>query len=516
MNDDTTLVERLTNALVRCPSVVGTQGEVTVMGVVDAALRELTAVRDGHVRIYRIPCERDGVGRFTLVAHLPGHSPTAVLLFGHTDTVGIRDYGSLEALAFEPDRLTAEIAQGVLGNDLARRARTGLWQFGRGILDMKAGVAASMAAFDALTTAPPNCHIFWAVTPDEEVGSVGVQALIPWLQTVLSAERLRLVGTINADFVTIRDGVIPWYLGSLGKLLGGVYVQGEPSHVGEPTEGIDPNWILAHITRAIVYNRDLGEESPDESTPLPVSLRQRDHKDVYDVQTAPSASAFYNLFSMNKAPHKVLSSLRMVVEEAVRGLTNESLGLGDNSIPVWTFAELWSQVDSSEQAGIIEASIAVSDLRDRSLALITRAARHVKRGPLVVVFFATGLIPSVSSEPHLNSLLTQVIADLPQQSDPICLRQFYPYISDLSFLAPAPSWWNDSVFTANFPPTRARLVPTIKSKPVTDWVSMIGAAGRGGHRADEGIYCPYTYRVLPVALEMVTRAMATREVPTLP
>ncbi len=72
---------------------------------------------------------------------------------------------------------------------------------------------------------------------------------------------------------------------------------------------------------------------------------------------------------------------------------------------------------------------------------------------------------------------------------------YYPCISDVSFLAPAPDWWADSAFARNFPPRMGEPGTTSDPYPLTDWVSLIGAAGRGGHRADESILCPYTYGV---------------------
>ena len=107
-------------------------------------------------------------GRPVVWALLEGRSPRTVILLGHYDTVSARGFAAPdsegEALAFDPHRLRERLLERrrrgerfdpVLDADLALEEREpGTWLFGRGSLDMKAGLAAGVAAMEALARAP--------------------------------------------------------------------------------------------------------------------------------------------------------------------------------------------------------------------------------------------------------------------------------------------------------------------------------------------------------------------------
>src|SRR5699024_6075810 len=84
-------------------------------------------------------------GRHLLTALVRGREPSAketIVLLSHFDVVGVEDYGSLENLAFHPMELTKELHQRIdeLPEEVAQDLGTGNWLFGRGTMDMKAGL----------------------------------------------------------------------------------------------------------------------------------------------------------------------------------------------------------------------------------------------------------------------------------------------------------------------------------------------------------------------------------------
>jgi acetylornithine deacetylase len=94
-------------------------------------------------------------GRPNVVATLAGDGPT-LLLNGHLDTVGVA------GMTVPP--FAASIQDGRL--------------HGRGACDMKAGIAAILAATHALAAAGPRPNLLVALTADEEHASVGMAALV--------------------------------------------------------------------------------------------------------------------------------------------------------------------------------------------------------------------------------------------------------------------------------------------------------------------------------------------------
>jgi arginine utilization protein RocB len=135
-------IEELALELVAMGSVNGSPGETALVESLAAHLRAHPLARSGALRVELLPSPDDPLGRPVLLACRPGRRRRAVLLMGHIDTVGTGDYLDLEPLALRPRALTQEVAKGALGAAMAELARSGDWLFGRGVLDMKSGVAA--------------------------------------------------------------------------------------------------------------------------------------------------------------------------------------------------------------------------------------------------------------------------------------------------------------------------------------------------------------------------------------
>lgn len=512
---------QLTLDLAAMPSVNGTPGESAIVEYLHHRLTRHQAYRDGRMKLFLVPAIDDPLFRPVLIAHMPaetapGHGGSGsktrrgVLLFGHTDTVGTSDFGSLEALAFRPLELTEAVKYGALGPVAGERAKSGKWLFGRGILDMKSGVAAALTAFEALALRGTETDLFFSATPDEEVGSLGVKTLAAWLRDYLQQEGISLRAAVNTDYTSWEKGdggVRHIYLGSIGKLLPAVYARGVPSHAGEPRSGIDPNLIVAAITKRVVYNRALCDEDGGEVSPYPVCLHQRDDKTVYDVQTAVSASAYYNLFHMRKSPGEQLLAFREAVRLAVTDVQEAHPDVIPEDIPVLMFEELWSQVGEEVQNDVrtFSDSLTLSqDLRERCRRITEYLLQKSGRsGPAVVVYFANGLVPKVNSGILVQERISTALAAFAGETgERFALHRYFPYISDLSFLTPSPDW-EDAAFARNFPAVFTASPPPLRELPVL----MVGTYGTGAHQPDECVDTEYTFGRLPVLLAWLTQRL---------
>src|SRR5699024_1371183 len=92
-------------------------------------------------------------GRHLLTAFVRGKEPATketVILLSHFDVVGVEDYGSLENLAFYPNELTKKLHErrDELPEDAARDLEKGDWLFGRGTMDMKAGLSIHLSKLE--------------------------------------------------------------------------------------------------------------------------------------------------------------------------------------------------------------------------------------------------------------------------------------------------------------------------------------------------------------------------------
>ncbi|MGH2516809.1 MAG: M20/M25/M40 family metallo-hydrolase, partial [Ktedonobacterales bacterium] len=402
-------------------------------------------------------------------AFLRGASPRTLVLLGHIDTVGTEDYGPLEPYALDPDALAERV------DELARLAPEIVhdldahpddWMFGRGVIDMKCGVAANLAVMRRLAeqsrTSALALSVVVLATPDEENESAGVLQGVRCLLRLKEHYGLEYVGAINTDYTTALYPGDPHryiYTGSIGKLLPSFFVIGRESHVGDPFDGLDANLLAAELLRDLSMCDDLCDESDGHLTPPPVTLHARDLKSRYDVQLPFQAFFYLNVLTYNTDPGDLLTLLRHRCEAAQarmlqridetqrrwllgNGERERALHLRPRSGIVMTYAELYSE--SCKRVG--EARVrdeldaewdrwpADLDKRERSLHLVRRLwALSGRQGPAVVIFYAPPYYPQVSaSVSPLHDAVRAVAAAHPELN--LVEERYFPFLSDMSYL----------------------------------------------------------------------------------
>src|SRR3989337_4594595 len=130
------------------PSVTGTPGEAAFARRLQEYLR--LKWPDENIKFF---VDAVSTQRGNLAVLKRGRSAQTIVLTGHFDTVPYDDYGALADLALDPEALTKSIINrlrqsGESGHAL-RDFESGNFLAGRGLLDMKAGLAAGLAAMEA-------------------------------------------------------------------------------------------------------------------------------------------------------------------------------------------------------------------------------------------------------------------------------------------------------------------------------------------------------------------------------
>ncbi|MBA3826724.1 MAG: M20/M25/M40 family metallo-hydrolase [Ktedonobacterales bacterium] len=525
-------IETFTRHLVCVPSISPSVAEGAVVEAVVALLRG-DGLGDAYTHCGLVAIPNDPFGRHNAIAVLPGVTRDAVILLGHTDTVGITDFGELASLACDPEAL-APHWRTLLGPDKTL-ANPEEWMFGRGALDMKSGVAVNIAvmrhfARQALAGAPPPFTIILAATPDEETQSAGAMALIGWLADYRAREGVRLRGLINTDYVAPRfagDPERPIYSGTVGKLLPLFYVVGKATHVGDPYDGLDANLVSAELIHEFSMNPKLVDVVRGERTPPPVTLHSADLKASYNVQTPDTAWFYLNVLTLSTSPERLLADLMRRTARTMERISRklvmdfEQLRGPAATVPqhlqppeVWTFAQLAEMVIAAHgQAGLDATSAAVlaacppqMDSREVTLRLIARLWETLGRAmPAVILAYAPPYYPHIAGEngPFLDAMRAVVARHAPAG---VVLREFFPFLSDLSYMRLDPTMRTEGL-RLNMPLWREE--PQSAARPgyslpiaamraaAIEGIVNIGVFGESGHQRDERVLMPYSFETVP-------------------
>src|SRR5690554_2017876 len=101
-------IEEIALELTKELSVVDTPGELDATQKVYSMFEEMDYFKENPNHLKYVDVPNDALGRKSVIAILEGkkgNSNKTVLMIGHTDTVGISDYGSLKDIAHKPYEL---------------------------------------------------------------------------------------------------------------------------------------------------------------------------------------------------------------------------------------------------------------------------------------------------------------------------------------------------------------------------------------------------------------------------
>jgi arginine utilization protein RocB len=537
----------LTKELVKIESIVNTEGESAIAHSLFKLLSGFPYFKANPKNLVIQPTVNDEIERFNVLAFVKGtkkQTNRTVILMGHMDTVGIDDFNQHKDLACFPDALMEALREEELSPSTHQQLRSGDWMFGRGVLDMKGGLASHLYLLNYYSEHPEELegNLVFVSECDEEDGSHGILSALKTLQKWRDEHGFDYVAAINADFVSPRyegDENRYIYKGTVGKLLPSFFITGAETHVGSCFEGLDPNFIAAELTRQINYNPDLCNEAFGETTVPPVSLKQMDLKPSYTVQTALSAYVYYNFFIHSWSPRDVLEKLKDQATIAFSGaltaykeryqqycqLSNEPYQDSKWEPRVFIYEEMEQLLVEKNGSRYVESmdSFKKKLLLDTSLDTRMFAAKVVEeawnwmedKSPAIILFYSSLYSPRIEltgktdNELNLINALEEAVKVIqPEYPHPIVTRNFFPYISDMSFVALSddvagiesvsknnPGWGTKHY--VNYEDIRDINVPVIN----------IGPYGIDAHKRLERAEIQYSFEVVPSLTDLVIKGV---------
>ncbi len=531
-------IEEILIDLTESLSVSETQGELEIAEKIYRIFGEMDYYKKHPEYLEYVEVEGDSLGRKSVLVSLKGEKEATddtVVLIGHIDTVGISDYGELKDYANRPVELTEKFKEvkDSLPEDVVRDLESGDYLFGRGIFDMKTGDAVIIALMEYLSEniADFKGNIVYGAVCDEEVNSKGMLSLIPRLVEKSKEEDFNYIAMIDTDYMTEEyrgDRNKYVYVGAVGKLMPSFYVVGKETHVGESFDGLDPNQLVAELTREINLNTKYSDIVDSEVSLPPISLKQRDLKPEYTVQTAKTSQVFFNYATHISTPDQVLEKMigagKIAFDNCLEDLNNkyrdycsligrdyEKLGWESRVI---SYDDLYSLVkeevkdlDSRLAAYEKELELLAIDEREYSLKMVEFVHNlWSNKEPVIVVYFTPPYYPHiyVEGKNEKERRVLKAVQDAVKATDTdynLVYKKFFPAIADISYAsAPKDPRVIDSLKN-NMPGYGSSYSLPIEDMQTLDLpVLDIGSFGKDAHKFTERVHLPYSTRVTPELL----------------
>jgi arginine utilization protein RocB len=519
--------------LTAIPSVTGTADEASFGIKLEGLLRHSPASR--QLQIWRMDVPGGNHSCECVFALLRGRGRETVILTGHFDTVETDCYGDLQPLALDPPALTAALIDRLGKEPPTAQSQLALADLtsgnflpGRGLLDMKAGLAAGLAVIEqSAGVSDRRGNLLFIAVPDEEANSAGARHMAQVLPQIAKYSDLEFIAAINLDAIADdEDGTTgrAIALGSIGKLLPSALVIGRSTHASYAFRGLSAAALAGAVATEMEWASDLTERTGDQLSAGPTLLGMKDNKRAYDVTTPESVWMYWNVATHRRSPDEVLAN---TIGHARRAVTTLDAALEQRraavaaegtsiSVEILTYATLLASVVTSDP----QAERAIADLATTIAHQgldIPEQCRQVteyvwrlsgRSGPAIIVGFAsTPYLPvSLSQSEGARRLESAARAVAAEADETVSIRAFFPAISDVSFFGEADEAGLLAI-GANTPVWRSALnwpegaavagIPTLNMGP---W-------GRDYHTRLERLHVGYAFGTLPKMLAALTRRL---------
>ncbi|MFP7493722.1 M20/M25/M40 family metallo-hydrolase [Terribacillus saccharophilus] len=514
--------------LVEIESVTGSEAEIRFPEHIYALLEQKPYFKQcpEHLQLHPL---QDGRQLLTALVKKTDKKETIILL-SHFDVVGTEDFGIFQHLATKVHDLTAAYKRGdaELPASVTSEIQQGEWLFGRGTMDMKAGLAIHLSMLERAMDDAFDGNILLLTVPDEEVNSAGMLRALEVLQQLQATEGLLYKLCMNGEPVFSKypgDTRNYLYSGSIGKVLPGFFCYGKETHVGEPFGGLNANLMISYLSQELELQESFIEEVDGEVTPPPVSLMLRDLKETYSVQTPVSAVTMYNVLFLEQSIHDINVKLKQAMDRAANKIADHyeqkaKLAAAKTNaahptaftIKTMFYEELYAHAVSRYGQGEVErrqnrlVTTRTEGDRDFSTKLVKELVSMCHDlAPVIVLFYSPPFYPAVSSskDPYIQRLIRDIQVKAKQNFDEELTQvQFFPGLSDSSFIGKPTSKTVILDLLSNMPlQEKGFTLPADLMEGLQMPILHLGPYGKDAHQWTERLEVTYSFGKLPDLIE---------------
>lgn len=527
--------ERLMNTmleLVAVPGISGTESENLTAQKIYGILNEFPYFKENNENLRLIKIEDDPFERCFVSALFLSKKNTkkTVILTGHFDVVGVEEFGHLKDIAFDPLKVTKRIHELGLHDDAKRDLESGNWLFGRGVADMKHGLALDIEILrDICERDDFEGNVLFLAVPSEESNSEGMLGAVPHLVHLQENRGLEFKALILSEcsMPVDNDTVKYVYLGAAGKIMPLFFFAGKETHVHEPFTGLNVNLVASEVNRLFELNPEFCERVGDDVTPAPSCLKQMDLKELYSVQTPLYAAAYYNLITLDLDVELLISKLKALCLKAFKNvieivnrnrkeyekIAKKEIKHAEFEPLVLTYEELYREVKAQygdEFDAYIKRLIkkwqdCKQDNQTIAINILKETyEKYHKKVPSIIIAFAPPYYPDrpADLENENTRKLHGIIDDVIEYArvkygEHIEKQNFFMGISDLSYTGIKDEEKIDRAASNMLGLGLNYVFPVEELKKLNISVVNIGGLGKDFHKYTERINIPYSFNVVP-------------------
>ena len=511
--------------LVAIPSITGSQGkeEECAKFFLQRISRSDYFIRNKN-DLHFIRLKNDHLKRHFIAALLRAKNQTkkTIILTGHYDVVDVDDFGNLRGWAFNPPEYTIRLGEQELEDDVRADLESGNYIFGRGVSDMKSGLAMAYCFFeDYIASADElDFNVIFLAVPDEEADSGGMRGAAAFLSGLKENEGFDFVLCLN--FEPVFDiGAPSIYYGSIGMNTQLYLCVGKESHVAEYYNGLNSTLIASYLNISLEGKKETIETYSGETFQPLCCLHMRDTRDLYTVTLPERSVLYFNSLTVEKLPKAMLEEMKIKAMAALKAALAH-VGIDTQEARVLTVQEVIDNAINiiGKENLYAKHPYRKNDERDKNIEFLYRALDiAVEKGPLVVVGFLPPFYPPrvnrgiTKSEKAIRYAASLAAKEIKSKGFDFNEIEVFQGITDNSYTGFQADRSELDTLKANIPLWGRNYDLPLDDLQKLDIPCVIfGPLGKDAHKHTERVELNYSFNVLPFVLKDFIAAVVKQPV----
>ncbi|MDO4178286.1 MAG: M20/M25/M40 family metallo-hydrolase [Phascolarctobacterium sp.] len=497
--------------LVALPSSTHTENERAAEDFIADFFRNIPYFEQHPLQTGKLAIPNDAQNRSNVFALLKGNTNKTIVFINHHDVVETSCYGEAQPGAYRMDELPKHLEKLPKTAEQEKDLHSDEWLFGRGSNDMKGGMAVQMltlADYANDATKPEGSILFLSVA-DEESFSDGMRSAIPFLLDIKKQFSLDYQFLINCEPNPKENDKQIAYVGSVGKLLPVIYVQGKTAQVSNYQQGVNSISVLAKLVASTEGDSSFIEKCGSDQTTPPLWLYMRDLKDAYDFSVCQEAAGYCNILSFENGPEEVIAYFVKKAQEVAKEYKN---------LKVMTVEELTKLAESKE--GYKNFSKALSkehlellynegkDFPSITIHTMKKLLEFAQmKEPVILIGFAPPYYPSLNSE-KMDKATTKLVEKIVTETIPCEIKQYFLGVSDCSYCGYDAGAAKKNTYAKNMPlTTKAYAIDMSALAKLNIPFILLGPWGKELHCTFERVNKKSLTEELPLLLKNICEAI---------